>query len=190
MSTVRWQQHSFSTHERMFLWKCQSFWDWKWLDLRGNRQYGLNAITQLNSFYDCSNASDMTLKDKGYRSQAALRQNVWNGFWRNFQDQLEMRQGTIIKSGVLQIRFFCACVCACFSVGSLDCFVFLNLSVVDFCSLRVLLSSGLTGTIFQCTTAASYGDIDMCKHLHMKHQSVARWRVGCVLFMFFWTTVP
>ena len=25
--TVRGQQHSFSTHERMFLWKCQSFWE-------------------------------------------------------------------------------------------------------------------------------------------------------------------
>ena len=27
MLTVRGQQHSFSTHERVFLWKCQSFWD-------------------------------------------------------------------------------------------------------------------------------------------------------------------
>ena len=26
MLTVRGQQHSFSTHERVFLWKCQSFW--------------------------------------------------------------------------------------------------------------------------------------------------------------------
>ena len=26
MSTVLGQQHSFSTHEQMFLWKCQSFW--------------------------------------------------------------------------------------------------------------------------------------------------------------------
>ena len=37
MLTVRGQQHSFSTHERMFLWKCQSFWDRKCLDLRGTR---------------------------------------------------------------------------------------------------------------------------------------------------------
>ena len=37
MLTVRWQQNSFSTHERMFLWKCQIFWDRKCLDLRGNR---------------------------------------------------------------------------------------------------------------------------------------------------------
>ena len=35
--TVCGQQHSFSTHERMFLWKCQSFWDRKCLDLRGTR---------------------------------------------------------------------------------------------------------------------------------------------------------
>ena len=33
--TVRGKQHSFSTHERLFLWKCQSFWDRKCLDLRG-----------------------------------------------------------------------------------------------------------------------------------------------------------
>ena len=37
MLTVRGQQHSFSTHERMFLWKCQIFWDRKCLDLRGPR---------------------------------------------------------------------------------------------------------------------------------------------------------
>ena len=35
--TVRGQQHSFSTHERVFLWKCQSFWDRNCLDLRGAR---------------------------------------------------------------------------------------------------------------------------------------------------------
>ena len=37
MSTVCGQQHSFSTHERVFLWKSQSFWDRKCLDLRGTR---------------------------------------------------------------------------------------------------------------------------------------------------------
>ena len=37
MLTVRGQQHSFSTHERVFLWNCQSFWDRKCLDLRGTR---------------------------------------------------------------------------------------------------------------------------------------------------------
>ena len=37
MLTVRGLRHSFSTHERMFLWKCQSFWDRKCLDLRGTR---------------------------------------------------------------------------------------------------------------------------------------------------------
>ena len=26
MLTVRGQQHSFATHEQVFLWKCQSFW--------------------------------------------------------------------------------------------------------------------------------------------------------------------
>ena len=37
MLTVRGQQHSFSTHERLSLWKCQSFWDRKCFDLRGTR---------------------------------------------------------------------------------------------------------------------------------------------------------
>ena len=37
MLTVHGQQHSFSTHEQMFLWKCQSFCDRKCLDLRGTR---------------------------------------------------------------------------------------------------------------------------------------------------------
>ena len=44
MLTVRRQQHSFSTHKRMFLWKCQSFWDRKWLDLRGTRTPYLMSI--------------------------------------------------------------------------------------------------------------------------------------------------
>ena len=34
MVTVGGQQHSFWTHEWMFLWKCQSFWDRKCLKLR------------------------------------------------------------------------------------------------------------------------------------------------------------
>ena len=37
MLTVRGQQRSFSTHERIFLWNCQSFWDRKCLDMRGTR---------------------------------------------------------------------------------------------------------------------------------------------------------
>ena len=37
MLSVRGQQHSFSTHERVFMWKwkCQRFWDRKCLDLGG-----------------------------------------------------------------------------------------------------------------------------------------------------------
>ena len=35
MPTVRGQQHSFSTHDWMFLWKCQRFWNRKCLNLRG-----------------------------------------------------------------------------------------------------------------------------------------------------------
>ena len=49
MLTVRGQQHSFSTHERVLLWKCQSFWDRKCLDLRGTR------IPNLRIHAECSN---------------------------------------------------------------------------------------------------------------------------------------
>ena len=34
---MRGKHNSFSTHERMFLGRCQSFWDRKCLDLRGTR---------------------------------------------------------------------------------------------------------------------------------------------------------
>ena len=37
MLAVLGQTHSFSTHERVFLWKCQNVWDRKCLDLRGTR---------------------------------------------------------------------------------------------------------------------------------------------------------
>ena len=46
---MRGQQHSFSIHERMFLWKCQSFWDRKCLDLRGTRTPNLRIHAE------CSN---------------------------------------------------------------------------------------------------------------------------------------
>ena len=52
MLTGRGQQHSLSTQERVFLGKCQSFWDRKCLDLRGTRTPNLrihaefaNALT-------------------------------------------------------------------------------------------------------------------------------------------------
>ena len=41
--------HSYSTHERVFLWKCQSFWDRKCLDLRGTRTPNLRIHAE------CSN---------------------------------------------------------------------------------------------------------------------------------------
>ena len=37
--TVRGQQHLFSTHERMSLYKCQSFWNRKFIDLRGTNMF-------------------------------------------------------------------------------------------------------------------------------------------------------
>ena len=49
MLTVRGQQHPFSTHERVFLWKCQSVWDRKCLDLRGTR------TPNLRIHVECSN---------------------------------------------------------------------------------------------------------------------------------------
>ena len=49
MLTARGQQHSFSTHERVFLWKCQSFWDRKCLDLRRTRTPNLRIHAE------CSN---------------------------------------------------------------------------------------------------------------------------------------
>ena len=44
MLTVCVQQHSFSTHERMYLWICRSFWDRKCLDLRGILSFDCQSI--------------------------------------------------------------------------------------------------------------------------------------------------
>ena len=51
--TVRGQQHSFSTHERMFLWKCQSFWDRKCLDLWGTRTPNLRIYAEGSNHLSC-----------------------------------------------------------------------------------------------------------------------------------------
>ena len=50
MITVRGQQHSFSTHERKFLWKCQSFWDKKCLDLGATRTPNLRIHAECSNY--------------------------------------------------------------------------------------------------------------------------------------------
>ena len=53
MLTVHRQQHSFLTHERVFLWKCQSFWDRKCLDLRGTRTPNLRIHAECSFLSQC-----------------------------------------------------------------------------------------------------------------------------------------
>ena len=50
MLTVRGQQHWFSTHEWMFLWMCQSFWDTKCFDLRGSNPQPSDSCRMLKPF--------------------------------------------------------------------------------------------------------------------------------------------
>ena len=47
--TVHGQQHLFSTHKQMFLWKCQRFWNRKYVDLRETRTPNLRIHAE------CSN---------------------------------------------------------------------------------------------------------------------------------------
>ena len=81
MLTVRGQQHSFSTHERVFLWKCQSFWDRKCLDLRGTRTPNLplliNMTPQKFRKIFCSQTQWFSLNSigKGFRSVFTLKQS-------------------------------------------------------------------------------------------------------------------
>ena len=49
--TVRGQQHSFSTHERVFLWKCKSFWDRTCLDLKGTRTPNLRIYAECSNLF-------------------------------------------------------------------------------------------------------------------------------------------
>ena len=51
MLTLRGQQHSFSVHERVFLWKCQNFWDKKSLDLRGTRTPNLRIHAECSNHW-------------------------------------------------------------------------------------------------------------------------------------------
>ena len=51
MLTVRGQQHSFSTHEKVFFWKCQSFWDIKCIDLRGARTHNLRIHAEWSKLF-------------------------------------------------------------------------------------------------------------------------------------------
>ena len=47
--TVRGQQHSSSTHEWVFLGKCQSFWDRKCIDLRGTQTPNLRINAEYSN---------------------------------------------------------------------------------------------------------------------------------------------
>ena len=47
MSTVPGQQYSFSTHKKMFLWKCRNFWDRKCLDPNGTLTPQLSDSCQM-----------------------------------------------------------------------------------------------------------------------------------------------
>ena len=69
MLTVRGQQHSFSTHERVFLGKCQSLWDRKCLDLRRTR------TSNLRIHAECSNL----LRNKWIAGKWMC--TVVNGIW-------------------------------------------------------------------------------------------------------------
>ena len=77
MLTVRGKQHSFSTHERMFMWKCQSFSDRKCLDLRGTRTPNLWIHAE------CSN--HLSYQGHWGRNKMAdiLQAIFWNAFsWK------------------------------------------------------------------------------------------------------------
>ena len=67
MLTLCGQQHSFSTHERGFLWKCQSFWGRKCLDLRGTRTPNLQIHAE------CSNL----LSYQGQTFAVKCDGNIW-----------------------------------------------------------------------------------------------------------------
>ena len=68
---VRGQQRSFSTHERMFLWKCRSFKDRKCLDLKRTR------ILNLRIHAECSNRLNYRGRTNGY-THTKLPQCNWN----------------------------------------------------------------------------------------------------------------
>ena len=50
---VQGQPHSFSTHERVFLWKCQNFRDRKCLDLRGTQTPTFGFMLNALAMYIC-----------------------------------------------------------------------------------------------------------------------------------------
>ena len=51
MLTARGRHHSFSAHERMFSWKCQSFWDRKGRDLSGTRTLNLRIHAESSNHF-------------------------------------------------------------------------------------------------------------------------------------------
>ena len=77
MLTERGQQHSFSTHERVFLWKCQSFSDRKCLDLRGTRTPNL----RIHGYWVITVAADglmqLSITATNYRADFMFAPSQW-----------------------------------------------------------------------------------------------------------------
>ena len=123
MLTMCGQKHSFSTHERMFLWKCQYFWTGKYLDLRGLEPptFGFmpNALTigairarrllltlrwQQHSF---STHERMFL----WKCQSVTTPRfIWYRTTGNKARNDEKNTNELLQTN---IRYICVCVCIC-----------------------------------------------------------------------------
>ena len=84
MLTVHGQQHSFSTHERVFLGKCQSFWNRKCLDLRETRTP--NLWIHAECVYMCSwkwpmQMHNITKGKLSKRQKAKLNLSIYLKTW-------------------------------------------------------------------------------------------------------------
>ena len=118
MLTVCGQQHSFSTQERVFLLKCQSFKERRYLDLRGTRTYNLRIVIlkQILSTYSIVRWSG-AIKDYSYIHKATDRRwvsldlNCWTilfifeCYGRCSLKWIAWQDDTITTSSASHIRF-------------------------------------------------------------------------------------
>ena len=111
MLTVRGKQHSFSTHERMFMWKCQSFSDRKCLDLRGTRTPNLRIHAE------CSNH----LSYQGHWGRNKMADILQAIFWNAFSHFLERKKSLYFGLSFAMINHSkstrTGSLLICFSVG-------------------------------------------------------------------------
>ena len=96
------QQHSLSTHEQVFLWQCQRFWDRECLDLRGTRTPNLRIHAECFIYVIHFKQSTCHFVQHDVYSNMQ-----WSNNWYKIYDKTKPSNAGCIDSTLLSLARLC-----------------------------------------------------------------------------------